>query len=157
MSETDYASHCPDFAGYFVAKTHRSESIAFPDRLDSRKLDYSFESLKAIDRYLEYVHRNKDRITDREEANTVVWGGCYIGEVIKKHSERKFHWENYHSYVARHPELKQLVGDGPGSMVLLVDDRDAMTMPLNKVGRFIYEGPENNIHFYASGELENRK
>lgn len=157
MSETDYASYCPDFAGYFIAKKNGSEKIAFSEKLDNKKLDYSFESLKIIDSYLEYLHKIKDKINNHEEMNTIVWGGCYIGEVIKKHSEKKFRWQNYHSYVANNPKLKEIISYGPGSIVLLVDDRGAMTMPLNKVGRFLHEGPENNIHFYASGELKYRK
>ena len=157
MSETDYASYCSDYASYFIKKANGDETIAFPERIDSKKLDYSFESLKAIDKYLEYLHKNNSTISQHEEINTIVWCGCYIGEVIKRSSEKVFHWENYHAYIERNPKLKQLISFGPGTMVFLVDDRGAMTMPLNKVGRFIYEGPENNIHFYASGELKYRK
>jgi hypothetical protein len=157
MGETDYASYCTDYADYFIKTAKGNESIAFRDKLDSKKLDYSFESLKVIDAYLEYLYKNRSKIGEHEEINTIVWGGCYIGEVIKRNSEKVFHWENYNTYIERNPKLKEIISYGPGTMVFLVDDRGAMTMPLNKVGRFIYEGPENNIHFYASGELNYRK
>jgi hypothetical protein len=28
-----------------------------------------------------------------------------------------------------------------------------MSMPLNKIARFIDEGPENNVHFFAQGDI----
>jgi hypothetical protein len=32
-----------------------------------------------------------------------------------------------------------------------------MSMPLNKIARFIDEGPENNVHFFASCDLKEFK
>jgi hypothetical protein len=32
-----------------------------------------------------------------------------------------------------------------------------MTMPLNKIARYIVDGPENNTHFYAAAEVRPRK
>lgn len=152
----DYASYCPDYAEFFVAGKWESESIAFPQHLKLSGLNYSIESLEVIDEYLTYLHENNSNIGDRELVNTVIWGGCYIGEVLKRHSEKTFHWENLQDYLDRYPHLKEILTPSYTTVVVLVDDRDAMTMPLNKVARFIYEGLENNITFYASGELKYR-
>lgn len=35
----------------------------------------------------------------------------------------------------------------------LVDDHDRMSMPLNKVARFVDEGEENSVHFFAHCDI----
>jgi hypothetical protein len=32
-----------------------------------------------------------------------------------------------------------------------------MSMPLNKIARFIADGPENNVHYFASCDLKDWK
>ena len=82
-----------------------------------------------------------------------------MGEVIKRHSSKKFKWMNYHDYMAQSDQARKLEESGilsysASASIILVSSNSAMTLPLNKIARFIYEGPENNVHFYATGELK---
>lgn len=152
MSQTDYAPHAAAYAAFFVAKGKDEDVLPFPDQLDAKKLDYSLDSLAAVDRYLEHLHLHAAEIDADAETNLVVWGGCYLGEVIRNTSRKHFRWMN-HDVVARaDPQFAAKVTFGPATMVLLVDDRGTVIMPLNKIGRFLHEGPANNLQDYAKGE-----
>lgn len=52
---------------------------------------------------------------------------------------------------------REYAPEGLGSAAVLADEGGRMTMPLNKIIRYLEEGPENNTLFYAEGELKNRK
>lgn len=156
---TDYASYCSDFSEIFREKGVDHGGIPSPGKLDASKLDYSIESLKAVDAYLQPLYESSNTLDQNQVTNLIVWGGCYVGESIKKHSSKGFKWMNYHDYMAQSPQAKKLeesglLSYGPGTSIILVSSTGAMTLPLNKIARFIYEGPENNIHFYATGELK---
>ncbi len=156
---TDYASYCGDFAEIFREKGIEHGGIPLADKLDATKLDYSIESLKAIDEYLQPLYESSNSFDQNQVTNLIVWGGCYVGESIKRQSAKNFKWVNYHDYMAQSEQARKLeesgiLSYGPGTSIILVSSDSAMTLPLNKIARFIYEGPENNIHFYATGELK---
>ncbi|HEU0098057.1 MAG TPA: hypothetical protein VFQ67_04705 [Allosphingosinicella sp.] len=152
--EPSINEQCREIAGFFVAKSSGTESLPFADKLNSSKLDYSVASLDAVDRYLEHVHRNNGQLKDLDEEIVVVWGGCYLGEVIRRNSARGYVWEKYASYAEKHPQVRQVIPEATtGTMILLSDSHGRMTLPLNKVGRFIFEGPSNNLRFYAEAEI----
>ena len=155
----DYASYCPDYAEIFKEKGAGQGGIPLPEKLDSSKLDYTIESLKSIDNYLVQLNAAANQLDNNQATNVIVFGGCYIGQVIIKNSTKEFKWFNYHDYLANTEQGKKLAQSGQlpydtSTSILLVSKSGSMTLPLNKVARAIYEGPENNIHFYASGELK---
>jgi len=41
--------------------------------------------------------------------------------------------------------------------LLVTVDSDYMTMPMNKIARWLNEGPENNVYYYASIDVLNGK
>jgi hypothetical protein len=54
--------------------------------------------------------------------------------------------------------LKNLIPYTLGTHALLVGtDSGNVTMPMNKVARFLEDGEENNVHFYASTDISRKK
>jgi hypothetical protein len=146
-----------EFACAFVGTIRADREVAFPSRLPRRQLDGSVDSLKVVDRYLAYVHKHRSRVPAPEWHTTVLWAGAYVGEVIRHAGGSDFRWLDYNDYMPAHPELKVLLPERTTATCgLLVRASGAMIMPLNKVARFIEEGPVNSVHFFAVCDLERR-
>ena len=81
---------------------------------------------------------------------TVLWCGAYVGEVIRHAREGEFRWIDYNDYIKDHPDLTSLIPQRTvATCGLLLNSRGGMSMPLNKVARFIEDGPENSVQFFA--------
>jgi hypothetical protein len=152
----DIVSMVPMFCDVFLGASDVEGGLAFPDRIARDSLDYSLESLHSVDRYLDYLHQHADEIEDQEYTNTILAAGCYLGEVVRRCAPIEYQWVNYADYFPNHPKLAKMVPEGVGTSAVLVSAAGAMTMPLNKIARYIGEGPENNTHFYATAEIRPR-
>jgi hypothetical protein len=150
----DVASLIPAFCSAFLKESDfESGGLAFPARIDVSALDYTIESLHLLDKYLEAVRAGRALLPAQTYTNTVMAAGSYLGETIRRNAHRKYEWTNYSDYFPNHPKLMNMISEGLGSAAVLVSEKGAMTMPINKIIRFIEEGPENNTHFYASAEV----
>jgi hypothetical protein len=78
------------FAGCFVGERSGDGQVVYPEQLDRDHLDYSVASLKAVDAYLKYLQEHRSEHLGREWANVVVWGGAYVGEVIRRNAPRTY-------------------------------------------------------------------
>ncbi len=144
-----------EFALAFIGQVESDGEIPFPNKLDRANLDFSLKSLKVLDSYLEHLHKSRRRIKDDEWHKTVLWGGAYLGEVIRRNAKRQYNWVDYDEYMPRHPHLQNLIPErNVATCAFLCSGAEAMTMPLNKIARLINEGPENNTHYYASVECK---
>ena len=155
MQELD--SIFEEFAEAFAGRI-RSElgEIASPSLLSRAQLDYSLNSLDEVDRYLGNLVARKVDLADQEYENTVLWGGAYAGEVIRRNAQLEYHWTPYEDFMATHENLRKVLPFGFTTRTLLCCVDGAMTMPINKVARFLDEGPENSLRYYAGVEC-NRK
>jgi hypothetical protein len=81
---------------------------------------------------------------------------AYLGEVIRNAApEGEFQLVDYNEYMASHPELQKMIPNRTAATcAFLVRRSGAMSMPLNKIARFIDEGPDNNVHLFASCDLK---
>ena len=150
----DIVSLIPAFCAAFLGQSQFEDGgIAYKEAIEVRKLDYSVDSLHALDRYLDVLHQNRAKIPNQTYTNTVLGAGCYLGETIRKNAKQRYVWVNYNDYFPKNPKLMKMVPEGLGPSAVLVADSGAMTMPINKIIRYIEEGPENNTHFYASAEI----
>ena len=152
----DIVSLVPAFCEVFLGASDVEGGLAFPDRIERELLDYSLDSLHAVDRYLDLLHSRVDDLPDQQYANTILATGSYLGEVIRRNAPVEYRWVNYADYFPQHPQLMSMVPEGVGSGAVLVAVNGMMTMPLNKIARYIHEGPENNTHFYATAEVRPR-
>jgi hypothetical protein len=151
----DIVGSIPLFRAAFVGtSTFKEGKVAFREAIPVQKMDYTVESLKHLDAYLDLLLSKKSEITDQDYTNTVLAAGSYLGEVIRRNSERNYRWVNYQDYFPKHPRIAALVSEGLGSGAVLATESGRMTMPINKIIRYLEEGPENNTHFYALGELK---
>ena len=152
MSQIDDVFH--QFAGAFAGALEDARPICFPDQLRRDAMDLTLASLKHVDAYLSYLHHNKTRIVEQEWHNTVLYGGAYIGEVIRNETNNHYRWIDYNDYMPDHPDMQSLIPErSTPTCAFLVDDHDRMSMPLNKVARFINEGEENSVHYFAHCDI----
>ncbi len=153
MAEIDDVFH--EFAGAFAGAFKDAKPICFPAQLRRDELDLSLASLKHVDEYLLYLHRRKDELDPAQWHSTVLYGGAYVGEVIRYETNNHYRWIDYDDYMAENPEFQSLIPErSTPTCAFLVDDQDNMSMPLNKVARFIDEGKENSVHFFAHCDIK---
>jgi hypothetical protein len=145
-----------EFAPAFVGTVACDEDIALPELLDRSRLDGSLESLHEVDRYLTHLHKNRSRLSVEAWGITLLRAGAYVGEVIRHAAPAgEFQWVDYDDYMPLHPELQPLIPQRTlATCAFLVRRSGAMSMPLNKIARFIDEGPENSVHFFAVCDLK---
>jgi len=144
------------FAHAFVRTIKDEKDVAFPKALNRQRLDGTVESLHEVDRYLAYLHENRDGIDDETARITILRAGAYLGEVIRHAAPTgEFCWIDYNEYMTSRPDLRKLIPNRTAeTCAFLVRGSGAMSMPLNKIARFIHEGPENSVHFFASCDLK---
>ncbi len=147
-----------EFAAAFAGAFDDAKPICFPERLRRDALDLTLQSLNYVDEYLLFLHRNRRKIIYAEWNSTVLYGGAYVGEVIRTETNNHYRWIDYNDYMPLHPDLQALIPerDTP-TCAFLVDDHDRMSMPLNKIARYIDEGEENSVHFFAHCDIVNAK
>ncbi len=147
-----------DFSDRFVGRIRAANDIVLPKKLSRFALNYSIESLVHVDEYLAAVRADVSQLDQfqTELNNTMLWGGAYVGEVLRKNAQRVYKWIDYEDFMPTHPSLAGIIG--PRTLAtcafLYEPKRDSMCMPINKVVRCIYEGPDNNVHYFATGWLD---
>ena len=147
-----------DFSDRFVGGIHAANDIALPKKLSRFALNYSIESLVHVDEYLAAVRADLSQLDkfQTELSNTMLWGGAYVGEVIRRNSQRIYEWIDYEDFMPTHISLAGVIGPRTlATCAFLWEPKcDSMCMPLNKVVRGLYEGPDNNVHFFATGWID---
>ena len=144
-----------EFAACFTGELQDDIDIVHPERLDRSRLDYSMESLKRVDDYLAFLHDNHPEHMGREWVKAVLWGGAYVGEVIRRNAPRKYDWVDFDDFIREYPETTQLLGDQKdlGICALLTAGGGGFTLPINKMLRFIQDGPDDSVWFYTACEV----
>lgn len=151
----DVVSLIPLFcAGFLGTATFEEGKVVFREAIPTERMDYSIESLTYLDRYLDVIISRKAEVIGQNYTNTVLAAGCYLGEVIRRNTERNYKWVNYQDYFPGRPKVANLFPEGLGTSAVLANDQGQMTLPINKIIRYIEEGPENNTKFYAEGEIK---
>jgi hypothetical protein len=146
------------FAQAFLGKFTDATPIAFATQLKREGLDFSHESLHLVDRYLAHLHKHKKKISDADWNSTVLYAGAYTGEVIRRATGGYFRWVDYDEYIPKHPELQSLIPErNTATCALLVGAEDTMMMPLNKIARYVDEGAEHSVHYFAQVSIQQAK
>lgn len=149
--------HFVEFAACFAGDLNPGDQpdIAFPAKLDRRRLDYSLNSLKVVDQYFSHLHSHRPNEMGDDWVNSILWGGAYVGEVIRRNAKRTYDWVDFDDLIAAYPNYSQLIGEerSLGTTAVLTPGEGAFTLPINKTIRFIHDGPEDSLYFYAFCEL----
>ena len=143
-----------DFANAFRGKLKDATPIAYPEQLARDQLDYSHESLHLVDKYLTHLHKHRKKISDADWSSTILYGGAYVGEVIRRATNGHFRWIDYDEYMPAHPELKTIIPERSTTTCAFIVGQGAMSMPLNKIARYIDEGVEHSVHFLAHCDIQ---
>lgn len=77
--------------------------LPLAQQLPSSQLDFSVQSLHALDRYLAAVHAQKHSLEEKPHSNLVVGAGAYIGEVLRRNANKTWDWINYADYFSTRP------------------------------------------------------
>jgi hypothetical protein len=147
-----------EFAACFAGTLDAGEEIVHPERLDRGKLDYSLSSLKVVDEYLEFLHDKRPERMGPAWAKAVLWGGAYVGEVIRRNAPREYNWVDFDEFIREYPDTTRLLGEQKqlGICALLTPCGGGFTLPINKMLRFIHDGPEDSVYFYSACEVRER-
>lgn len=116
------------------------------DLLAAQALDFSVDSLGHIDTYLEALHETQPQGGDL--ACVVLRTGAYVGEVIRRAIPDAYHWVT-HDEAARHSDFITELEKGLGTVGVLWGANGSILFPLAKVGKFLQNGNEESVYFYA--------
>jgi hypothetical protein len=116
------------------------------DLIDPGALDYSLDSLRRIDDYLDLIRQVP--LNQQDQVRVVLRCGAYVGEVIRRNSGAGFRWVDYKS-AARDAKYVRRAGEYLGTMGVLRVDANTMCFPLAKVCKFLESGREESLEHFA--------
>jgi len=115
--------------------------------IDPSILDYSLESLAHLENFLSMVRR--DKLSDEQMAVLVLRCGAYLGQVVRGHSKREFHWLRFDEAGKLSQQVNAL-GLSLGTSAVLFHPPDEFAFPLSKVGKFLQNGEGESIKMFAA-------
>jgi hypothetical protein len=121
--------------------------------LDPSRLDFTIESLGFVDDYLEQM-RARGLDQDRDDYYKLVLRcGAYVGEVIRRNAKSKtYHWLDYKGGLLINKSIADF-GESLGSAAILWDSATGLTFPLGKIQKFLDNGREDSVQFFAQAIL----
>lgn len=122
--------------------------------LDPSKLDLSVESLRHVDQYLEELHQNPPQGPDL--MRVALRCGAYVGEVVRKQLPGTFHWITQEE-AAKHSRFVAEFGQSIAAAGILWKNSESMAFPLGKVCKFIENGNEDSVYFFAKVLLDKER
>jgi hypothetical protein len=132
--------------------------VAFREKLNPEWFDFSLESLYYVDCYLFSIFASKDELDEQVVENSIWALGFYVGEVIRRNSPKGYQWKNWDEFFPSQKEtVQETYASTMGTSAVLVDASGNFILPINKVVRFIQDGPEYSLHFFARNEIELKK
>lgn len=118
------------------------------DLLKREALDFSVDSLQAVDDYLEALRAAPPE--GEAFQKLVLRAGAYVGEVIRKAGlEADSHWIAYDEAARISPQTYGKLEKSMASIASLHHGGDAFTFPLGKVCKRLENGEEDSVCFFA--------
>ena len=141
-----------EYADLSLMLTQDNQNITYRrDVLEPVQLDFSLNSLRHIDAYLEQL-----MITPPEGHDflrVVLRIGAYVGEVMKRQRPGKYHWITYDE-AAKHSDFVRGLEHSIASAAMLWYDNGSVLFPLGKVCKYLENGSEDSVYFFAKVLLE---
>lgn len=122
--------------------------------LRREELDFSLESLKQLDEYLEVLHHNPPEGTDF--MRLALRCGAYVGEVMRKQLPGTFHWVT-HEEAAKYSKFIAEAERSVATCGILWENNESMSFPLGKVCKYLENGNEDSVYFFAKVLLDGRR
>ena len=134
----------------YMFNNEQKDPIYKLDFLKNRKLDFSYNSLKIVDQYLIEIRKiGLDKLSNEEFTRIVVRTGAYVGKTIRKNDKsEQWNWVDFENAQKISPEFFK---DSEKSLAYaaVLTDGQQFTFPLNKVIKFLNNGEEDSLYFYA--------
>lgn len=144
-----------EFSDLSLMLTQDEENPTFRrNLLDKSKLDFSMESLRHIDTYLEALHLSPPEGHDL--MRVALRCGAYVGEVMRKELPGTWHWVS-HDEAAKHSKMVAGFERSIATAGILWKGGEAMSFPLGKVCKFIENGNEDSVRFFAEVLIGNER
>jgi len=122
--------------------------------LDASRLDFTIESLGFVDDYLDQMRERQLVEGEDDYCKLVLRCGAYVGEVIIRNSKGKtYHWLDYKGALKIDNSIADF-GEGLGGAAVLWDSATGLTFPLGKVQKFLDNGREDSVQFFATVMIE---
>ena len=126
------------------------------EHLDRRKLDFSVESLKHVNDYLDAIRKDKD--VEKHWLRVVLRAGAYVGEVIRKNDKKvQWQWIDYEGGKQVEPKLFESFGRTVATAAVLYDGNKGFVFPLAKVEKYLNNGAEDDVHLFARVIISSEK
>jgi hypothetical protein len=117
--------------------------------LVASRLDFTVESLGLVDDYLDAMRKRSLVEGDDDYCKLVLRCGAYVGEVVLRNAKGKtYHWLDYQGAVKVNKIIADF-GESLGGAAVLWDGADGLTFPLAKVQKFLDNGREDSVRFFA--------
>ena len=117
------------------------------DLLNRDSLDYSLESLKQIDSYLEAIRQ--DEIVKDDMIRLALRSGAYVGEVIKRLSKVEYHWLEFEE-AKKQSKIVKMNGMSLSTAVVLWAHPETLIFPVAKICKYIEFGSEDSVFALAN-------
>ncbi len=116
--------------------------------LNQSRLDFSIESLSHVDEYLEEIRKDKEV---KQDWNRVVLRcGAYVGEVLRRNdTNTKWTWIGYDDAVRVLPKSFSSIPKSIATIAILINGKSGLTFPLAKVEKYLVNGNEDSVKFFA--------
>ncbi|OTG79777.1 hypothetical protein B9T31_16765 [Acinetobacter sp. ANC 4558] len=133
----------------------KKDPIYLHKMLNIQKLDFSMESLKQVDIYLEKVRNKNFRdLPNNQQWEIILRTGAYVGETIKKNDQKsQWIWVDYETAKNKDPELFNMMPDSSLYAAVLTNGENYI-FPLDKVAKYLENGSEDSLAFYGQAILE---
>ncbi|MBI3334389.1 hypothetical protein HYZ97_02795 [Candidatus Pacearchaeota archaeon] len=121
--------------------------------LNIKKLNFSLESLREVDNYIEKLRKNKKELKERDIKRVILRCGTYLGEIIRR-SNHNFIWITYDAASKISKEIKAHQKNLLNHLILYDLQKERFWFPLNKVYKFLEYGRGDNLWSFATVALD---
>ena len=148
---TDYDNEIFEQLADLLVNDDIACEMYLPEELRLSELDYSVESLSAIDSYLHAVHEMPG--TEEDHFRTVLRCGAYVGEVLRRNAPIEANWLQYDNAAQMIDSATNGVGKQLPTLGVLVRADGGITFPIAKPWKYLANGSEDSTLFFANAML----
>lgn len=130
---------------FFEDNTNPTFGIRY---LNPQKLDFSVESLKHVDEYLETIRKDKE--VEKEWNRVVLRAGAYVGEVVRRNDKKtQWQWIDLDTAKSLDPKFFGSMPNAIASAAMLYNSKSGFAFPLGKIEKYLENGSEDSVYFFA--------
>jgi len=141
-------------SGFLIDDTDVDISTPFKAYLKQDKLDYSLESLKIVDDYLEQVRKRRKKLKEQEYNKVILRCGAYCGEVMRRlPSGKNYQWITEEEAIKKDWSIQNFAQPVLTTYILYSSERKSFTFPMAKAQKYLEFGKSDSLYFYAKAML----